>query len=298
MRSSPQIKKYKAVANEDSMVVIRPAPKNIIVQSNLSGQQVLPPQSMLSYLTSLCNCFRVENASVIKPENQYLLTPQIPECLGRNTLVLDLDETLVHSTFEPMDCDISLAVEIEGRTYNVSVLKRPGVDQFLQRCCELFEVVVFTASLKGYADPLLDVLDTGKMIHHRLSRESCSLMKAGYVKDLNKLGRDIRHSVIIDVRSLQNSPTSYCLQPMNALPIKTWINDKNDNELEAMIEMLEYLAKVDDIPKVIKELTVRKLSLDAKNINKLLEAEFVTANRGAFNSPVNSNSKTFKFGRV
>lgn len=85
---------------------------------------------------------------------------------------------------------------------------------------------------------------------------------------------------------------------MNALPIKTWIDDKDDNELEGVMETLEYLAKVDDIPKVIRELAVRKLSLDGKNIKKLLEAEFVTANRGAFNSPVNSNSRAFKFNGV
>ena len=200
MRNAPQLQSYKEVINEDSMAVVTPAPNDIIVQSNLNGEQVARARSILSYFTSICNCFRAEDASLLKLDSMYLLSPQIPECLGRNTLILDLDETLVHSSFEPMACDIPLEVEIEGRKYHISVLKRPGVDPFLQRCCELFEVVVITASLKGYADPLLDLLDADRRIHQRLSRESCSLMNTGYVKDLAKLGRDLRHLVIVDVR--------------------------------------------------------------------------------------------------
>jgi RNA polymerase II subunit A small phosphatase-like protein len=38
-------------------------------------------------------------------------------------------------------------VEIEWQWHNVYVIKRPGVDAFLKRMGELYEVVVFTASL-------------------------------------------------------------------------------------------------------------------------------------------------------
>ena len=69
----------------------------------------------------------------------------------------------------------------------------------MARCGELFEVVVFTASLSSYADPLLNALDKSKTISQRLYRESCSYINGSYVKDLSKLGRDLRHVVIIDV---------------------------------------------------------------------------------------------------
>lgn len=82
---------------------------------------------------------------------------------------------------------------------------------------------------------------------------------------------------------------------MNALPIKTWINDINDNELETTMDVLEHLAKVDDIPKVVSELKIRKLKLDAGNIHKLIQDDFVATNRGAFNSPVHLNRKSFQF---
>jgi RNA polymerase II subunit A small phosphatase-like protein len=62
-----------------------------------------------------------------------LIGPQPEHCKGRKTLVLDLDETLVHSQFNAVkNPDYVIPVEMEGRTSNIYVLKRPGVDYFLQ----------------------------------------------------------------------------------------------------------------------------------------------------------------------
>lgn len=80
--------------------------------------------------------------------------------MGRKTLVLDLDETLVHSSFKaPKNPDIVLPVDIEGRICNVYVLVRPGCAKFLTEMSKYYEVVIFTASLSKYADPLMDILD-------------------------------------------------------------------------------------------------------------------------------------------
>ena len=43
--------------------------------------------------------------------------------------------------------DFTIPVEIEGNYHNVYVIKRPGVDEFMKRVGELYEVVVFTASV-------------------------------------------------------------------------------------------------------------------------------------------------------
>ena len=42
---------------------------------------------------------------------------------------------------------MTIPVEIEGTYHNVYVIKRPGVDAFMKRVGELYEVVVFTASV-------------------------------------------------------------------------------------------------------------------------------------------------------
>ena len=68
------------------------------------------------------------------------------------TLVLDLDETLVHSSFRPIpNPDFVIPVEIEGKVVDVYVLKRPHMDHFMAEVGGRFEVVVFTASLSKYA---------------------------------------------------------------------------------------------------------------------------------------------------
>lgn len=172
------------------------------------------------------------------PPLKWLLPPIAPEHSGRKCLVLDLDETLVHSSFKILhQADFTIPVEIEGNYHNVYVIKRPGVDEFMKRVGELYEVVVFTASVSKYGDPLLDQLDIHKVVHHRLFRESCYNHQGNYVKDLSQVGRDLKDTIIID-----NSPTSYIFHPQHAVPISSWFSDAHDNELLDLIPVLEDLA--------------------------------------------------------
>jgi len=168
---------------------------------------------------------------------------------GKICLVLDLDETLVHSSFKPVpEADFVIPVEIENIVHKVYVLKRPGVDEFLKRCGDLFEVVVFTASLAKYADPVLDLLDPQKVVDFRLFREACSVHKGNYVKDLNRIGRKVKRTLIID-----NSPHSYCFHPENAIPVESWFEDKNDRELLELMPFLEEASRCEDVIKFLKD---------------------------------------------
>ena len=96
----------------------------------------------------------------------------------------------------------------------VYVLKRPYVDEFLRRMGELFECVLFTASLAKYVDPVTDLLDRCGVFRARLFRESCVFHQGCYVKDLSRLGRDLRKTLILD-----NSPASYIFHPENAVSV-------------------------------------------------------------------------------
>lgn len=191
---------------------------------------------------------------------------------GRKLLVLDLDETLVHSSFRPVaNADFVIPVEIDGRIVDVHVLKRPHVDEFMAqaragrggRRRELatrrarapqpspprspqvgarFEVVVFTASLAKYADPLLDLLDSAGCVRWRLFREHCVPFEGNYVKDLQCLGRPLADTVIVD-----NSPHSYVFQPDNAVPVGTFIDDPADTELLQILPVLLAVERVADV---------------------------------------------------
>lgn len=171
-----------------------------------------------------------------------------PDTTGKKMcLVLDLDETLVHSSFKPVPhSDFILSIEMDGITHKVYVLKRPGVDEFLLRMSQFYELVIFTASLDKYANPLLDLLDTHKTISGRLYREHCTRQGQTYVKDLSRLGRKLGHTLIID-----NSPYSYALHLNYAVPILSWFDDPHDTELLDMMPFLENLTKLDDVSAVL-----------------------------------------------
>ena len=114
-----------------------------------------------------------------------ILGPQKRNDIGKKTLVLDLDETLVHSSFKPIDKpDIILPVDIEGNICKIYILIRPGVQQFLHKMHKYYELVIYTASLSKYADPLVSMLDPGNLCSYRLFREHCTLVNNAFVKDL------------------------------------------------------------------------------------------------------------------
>jgi len=185
-----------------------------------------------------------------RPSQKFLMGPLPPECKGQKTLVLDLDETLVHSSFRPVPGpDFIISIELDGVTHKVFVQKRPGVDQFLEEVAAKFEVVVFTASLDKYANPLLDILDPKGFVRVRLFREACVQHYGNYVKDLSLLGRKLEHTLIVD-----NSPFSYLFQPDNAIPITSWFNDKSDRELYDLVPFLmEQIVPCEDVARVIVE---------------------------------------------
>jgi len=176
-----------------------------------------------------------------------ILPPKHPSDHHKKCLIIDLDETLVHSSFKPVkNADFVIPVEIENVVHMVHVLKRPYADEFLKRCGELFECVLFTASLDMYADPVADLLDKKTVFRHRLFRDSCVFHEGNYVKDLGLLGRDLDKILIVD-----NSPISYAFHPENAVAVRTWFDDPTDRELLELIPLLEKLAECSDIYEVL-----------------------------------------------
>jgi len=81
-----------------------------------------------------------------------------------------LDETLVHCSADASgDYDVTFGVQFNGTSCQVFVRKRPHLDTFLETVAAKFEIVVFTASQRVYAERLLDILDPHhRLIHHRL----------------------------------------------------------------------------------------------------------------------------------
>ncbi|MBW0500786.1 hypothetical protein O181_040501 [Austropuccinia psidii MF-1] len=185
-------------------------------------------------------------------KNKSVKTRQVPRT--NKTLVLDLDETLIHSTSRLGGMGGSngwtnqtsnsaglkarvVEVVLDGRIVVYHVYKRPWVDFFLKTVSSWYTVVIFTASMREYADPVIDWLDQGRgLIDARLFRESCTNIKGSYVKDLTIVERDLSKVCLVD-----NSPISYGLHQANAIPIEGWLNDPSDEGLLELLPMLDSL---------------------------------------------------------
>ncbi|KAK4473904.1 hypothetical protein MN116_003230 [Schistosoma mekongi] len=171
------------------------------------------------------------------------------DCVNKKCLVLDLDETLVHSSFKYVEnADFIVPVEINGAIQQVYVRKRPYLDKFLKAIGPLFECVMFTASLRKYADPVCDYIDSSSYFRHRLFREACVDHQCNLIKDLSRLGRDVEQICIVD-----NSPISFLFQPSNALQIVSWFGDLADQALCELIPYLTGLASARTVVDYLRE---------------------------------------------
>ncbi|EGR33138.1 NLI interacting factor-like phosphatase family protein, putative [Ichthyophthirius multifiliis] len=96
---------------------------------------------------------------------------------AKKTIVLDLDETLVHSSFQKnADYDLIITIEVQQQQSQVYVKKRPGCDFFIEVLSQYYEIIIFTASLQEYANPVIDYIDQNKRSSMRLFRENCTFL--------------------------------------------------------------------------------------------------------------------------
>ena len=209
---------------------------------------------------------------------------------NKKTLFLDLDETLVHSSFKSFNNkeEIIFDMLFEEKKHTIHVLKRPFVDEFLNQMSNLFEIVIFTASISDYANPLLNKLDINNKISFRLFREHCTSSGNFFIKDLRKVNRNLKDVILID-----NNPISYLYNKDNGIPILTWHSIKSDNELIKLIPLLEYLSQCDDVRNVIKKV-INGNFINYHEVNKLLNNNKNKENIKENNiNNFNSNNKDF-----
>ena len=133
-----------------------------------------------------------------------------------------------------------------------------GAENFITVLSQYCEIVIFTASTKYYADIVIDGLDCKNLIDYKLYREHTNDYYGINVKNLSKLGRDLKKIIIID-----NIEENYVLQPNNGLNIIDFEGDENDNELQFLLEDLLEIVKtpgknvINELPKVRKNMQKR-----------------------------------------
>jgi CTD small phosphatase-like protein 2 len=175
---------------------------------------------------------------------------QLP-AVYKKTLILDLDETLIHADFDNNyeGHDHFITFVHEKTHVTVPIFLRPGLFEFLEKVSQEFEIFVFTASQKVYADAVLNFLDPdGRIFKNRFYRDHC--IKVGgkvFIKDLRIfVNRSLGDIVLVD-----NSLYSFTNQIENGVLINSFYNDKEDRELYNVLTYLEnYLRGVKDVRQV------------------------------------------------
>ena len=182
---------------------------------------------------------QIEKRSVFLPKND-----------KKFTLVIDLDETLIHSDFDNElneEYQKILQFNHEGESIMFSLFLRPGLQDFLNYIKEYFEVIIFTASRKEYADCILNYLDPeNNIISYRLYREDCiSIKNKVFIKDLRILrNRTLNKLILID-----NSFYSFSNQPNNGILISSFYDNQRDIELYNLKKYLQNIneSNIDDV---------------------------------------------------
>ena len=145
------------------------------------------------------------------------------------TLVLDLDETLIHFKENPNNESSGL------------LRFRPFLTEFLTHVEKEYELVIFTAAVQDYADPIIEAIEkkSNVIFDFRLYRKHTNIVNNDFVKDLSRLGRDLSRVIIVD-----NMSQNYKLQPNNGISIRPfWGKDTKDMVLVDLLYVLLDIAK-------------------------------------------------------
>ncbi|KAI9632045.1 NLI interacting factor-like phosphatase-domain-containing protein [Dioszegia hungarica] len=236
------------------------------------GARLLPNPMNTSLLDPSVSLFSATLPPQLPPPPPRIRPHHTPFHLQK-TLILDLDETLIHSTSRPLGYGTSggggmlgislggllggrksrreghtVEVVLRGRSTTYHVYKRPYVDHFLKKAASWYTLVIYTASMPEYADPVIDWLDAGRSLFaKRLYRDSCFLQTNGsYIKDLALVEQDLSRVCFMD-----NSPVSYAWNKANALPIEGWTSDPNDEALLQSLPVLDCLRFVNDVRRIL-----------------------------------------------
>lgn len=174
--------------------------------------------------------------------------------LGRNydprkpLLVLDMDETLLHSVVVANEEDANTVVFSPGGTkILLNIVARPHVDFFLTEAKKVYNLVLFTASEEYYAKEAIQLIDPrDQFFVCKLFKDSCSQLASGhYVKDLRVFGTELLDRVLL----VDNSPNCYSAQLDNGVPIVDFRGDPHDTELPSLLDYLKALLRMSDIVK-------------------------------------------------
>lgn len=165
-------------------------------------------------------------------------------------LILDLDETLIYSSYSKEDIQSPYDFMIDNTYY---VKKRPYVEDFLQEVRQHFDLAVWTAATRDYAQIIVHELFEKQNIPLKFfhSRERCverdntrsmydSYVTKYYIKDLKKIKKHFQLDKVLFVDDLT---VSLQRNYGNLVKIPPFQGETEDNHL---LLLKDYLISIKD----------------------------------------------------
>ena len=238
--------------------------KSILMYINITINVIL-----YSILDKHVNSFNPINNSNNNRNKINKSVPYLPpmDSKYKYTLVLDMDETLIHFLYKNKNNNNILKFNMIDQNDIMQIgmfLLRPYTKLFFEKLKDLYEIIIFTNGTKEYCDRILELIDPKQeYIKFRLYRKhSISKDNDIYLKDLSLLGRDLNKIIIID-----DLAKNYKLQQDNGLPITSWKGDVNDTALKDLIPILIKIVEnnVEDVRKIIVKIKTKLNELKTNN---------------------------------
>ena len=204
-------------------------------------------------LLKFCNDLKLKYKETDEHQEDVMMKSlELGKKTKEKTLILDMDETLIAAKFEgKQQKNFKKTFSFDFQGTQIHVRLRPYLSDALEKLSQFYEIVVFTAGVKDYADPILDKIDPDNtLFKKRLYRDTCIKTEQFFIKDLDVfMDREKKDLVIVD-----NSILSFAFDLANGVPINSFMGDEEeDKDLLYLISFLEEAFYQKDIREACEE---------------------------------------------
>ena len=142
---------------------------------------------------------------------------------------------------------------------------RPYLDFFLREVSKFYNLILYTASYREYAEKILNKIDPkSEYIQNVLARENCTKYNNNFIKDFRLIAN--QNFVKEDMILLDNKMISFAYDLYQGVPILPYYNDPLDTELRDIAPFLISLSS--------KKVSLKDVLRERYNYNRFSNITF------------------------
>ena len=145
---------------------------------------------------------------------------------------------------------------------------RPYLDYFLKEVSKFYNLVLYTASYREYAEKILNKIDSkSEYIQNVLARENCTKYNNNFIKDFRLIANQTFAKE--DMILLDNKMISFAYDLYQGVPILPYYNDPLDTELRDIVPFLISLSS--------KKVSLKDVLRERYNYNRFSSITFANS---------------------